>query len=392
MNNIPKRHGNCFDEVISEENCIAAVREMLKGKRHASLFAKLHGKSKAEVRITLQNRHLRSKDKRDRVQRIRDDVEGFGRQVAKDLREGTWTPKPYRQRQIYDGIRGKLRTIRVPCLYDQIAHHAIMRVTSPEIMRRNYHYNCGSIPKAGQSRAVDALQGWLREAKATKYAMVLDVAKFYDNCPHETVMAGLRRMFKDRRFLSLHETILESMGPGLAIGFYPSQWYANIVLARLDREIKQRILPDCKMVRYMDDVVILHSNKRKLHRARILIVSVLRQLGLSVKRNWQIFCVRDRGISFLSYRFFHGYTILRKQLMYRISRRMRSAAKRLTPHVAMAVVSYFGILRRCNSFRFRQKYVYPYININKCKGVIRYVAQLCRVFELPAPVRGASAA
>lgn len=388
---MPKRIGNLYEKVISEENCIAAVREMLKGKRRACLYARLHTKTKGETGITLQTRQMKARRKRDRIQHIRNDIEGFGRKVTQDLREGTWIPKPYRERKIYDGIRGKLRTIRVPCLYDQIVHHAIMRVTAPEIMRRNYYYNCGSIPKAGQARATEALKKWLGGRKPPKYAMVLDVAKFYDNCPHETVMNEFRRIFKDSRFLSLHEKILSSMGPGLAIGFYPSQWYANAVLSKLDREIKQRILPDCKMVRYMDDIVILHSNKRKLHRARILIVSVLRQLGLTVKSNWQVFRIKERGISFLSYRFFHGYTILRKQLMHRISRRMRSAAKRLTPHAAMAVVSYYGIIQRCNSYHFRQMHVYPYINIDKCKGVIRYVAKLCRVFECSATIRSTSA-
>jgi len=186
--------------------------------------------------------------------------------------------------------------------------------------------------------------------------------------------------------LALHEQVLASMGPGLAIGFYPSQWYANLALGRVDRAIKERILPDCRYVRYMDDMILLHVNKRKLHRARIEISKILASMELTLKANWQVYRIKGRGISFLSYRFFAGYTVLRKQLMFRITRMMRSAARRLTPHAAMAVMSYLGILRRCDSYRFRMTRVYPVIDINKCRRVIKYAAALCRIGGLSAAV------
>jgi hypothetical protein len=189
-------------------------------------------------------------------------------------------------------------------------------------------------------------------------------------------MKALERIFKDKRFLALHEKILKSMGDGLAIGFYPSQWYANLVLAWVDREIKQRILPECKYVRYMDDMVMLCSNKRKLHRAREAIIKLLQQVGLMLKGNWQAYKIKGRGVAFLSYRFFHGYTLMSKRLMYRISRRIKRAARNLTPHNAMSIISYMGILKHCDSYHYRLDRVYPYVGINQCKGVIRH--EKCR--------------
>lgn len=121
-------------------------------------------------------------------------------------------------------------------------------------------------------------------------------------------MKALNRIFKDKRFLALHAKILKSMGEGLAIGFYPAQWYANIVLMYVDNQIKQRILPGCKLVRYMDDFVILHNNLRKIKRAKEEIEKILNAFGMRFKHSWKIFKIGLHGITFLSYRFFRGYS------------------------------------------------------------------------------------
>lgn len=94
-------------------------------------------------------------------------------------------------------------------------------------MKSNYYYNCGSIPKAGQIRAVNAMKRWMDYRRPIKYAASLDVHHFFDTCKAEVVMAALSRKFKDKRFLALNRLILQSMGDTLAIGFDVSHWYAN---------------------------------------------------------------------------------------------------------------------------------------------------------------------
>lgn len=373
---MPKRASHLWEQVVTDENCIAAVHDMLKGKRGRAVYAGLYARTPATCRKAVYRRMCK-RVPIDRVAYYRANPEEIGRKVAVELRSGTWTPHPYREKLIYDGIRGKVRCIRVPCLHDQVVHHALMRVTAPEILRRNDPHNCGSIPRAGQSRAVDMLRRWMGSDKPPKYALVTDVRKFYDSCSHDSVMAALRAIIKDRRLLLLHEQVLASMGTGLAIGFYASQWYANLVLAAVDHIANEA--PGVHWVRYMDDMVAVASSKRVLHRLRRAVDTELSCLGLTMKRNWQVFRIAARGVPFLSYRFFAGHTLLRKGLMVRMARTMRNAAGRLTPHAAMAVLSCMGILRRCNSYRFRMERVYPYIDVQKCKEVIRYVTALCRV-------------
>lgn len=253
-----------------------------------------------------------------------------------------------------------------------------MRVTVPFLMARNYYYNCGCIPGAGQIRACRALKRWLAKHKIIKYGGEFDVKKFYDNLPHKWVMKCLERIFKDKRFLALHAKILKTMphkikngeAVGVAIGFYPSPWYANLVLSYIDRLIK-KVYPDCHFARYMDDISVLGNNKRKMHRVAEIIRFGLARFGLELKPNWQIFQIAPRGVRFLSYRFFHGFTILKKPLLYRLARRFSHARRNLTAHKAAGLLSSMGILKHCNSYHFRRDYVYNNVSIAKMKGLVR---------------------
>lgn len=350
---MPKRVGFIYEKVISVENCTAAEIEMTDGKKH---------------------------DKR--VERIKADPESYGAAIALELSSGAWNPKPYKQHIIHDGIRKKERLIKVPCLHDQAVHHAVMRITAPYIERRNYFYNCGSIPDAGQDRVTRAIKRWLSGKKIIKYGETLDIKKFYDSCPHWVVMQALRRIFKDERFLALHQKILDSMssnGIGLAIGFNPSHWYANLALAHIERIVKEAFPKktrrgkkeaQIRFARYMDDMAILSNSKRVLNRARVLIATALSASGMLLKRSWQVFQIKLRGFQFLSYRFFHGFTILKKSLMYRISRKAIKAARHLTPHAAAGVLSHNGILKHCDSCNFKKDWIIPMISIKKCKEIV----------------------
>ena len=344
---MPKRIGHLYEQVISEDNCMAAVVEMTKGK-----------------------------NKNKKAMRIRKNSVSYGKRLAAEVSSGGWVATPYIEHTIEDGVRKKKRNIKVPCLHDQAVHHAVMRVMIPHIIKRNYFYNCGSIPKAGQNRSIKAVQKWMGKKNGYKYYGKFDIRHFYETCPHWAVMNALKRIFKDKKLLALNEQILESMGNGLAIGFYPAQWYANIVLMDLDNQIVQKVLPGCKYTRYMDDMLILHKNKRKLHKARKIIELILNGLGLILNPKWQVSKIGSQGITFLSYRFFRGYTLMKKKLMYRITRKIKRTKDRPSVHNARSMTSYLGILKHCNSFNYRKKRLYPVVSIQKLKGVISHESRI----------------
>ena len=352
---MPKRIGYLFEKAISYDNVMLAIEEAMKHKRNHREAIKI-----------LENR------------------EQICNKIIQELITGEWYPKKPKKRTIYDSHRKKERNLLIPCLHDQIIHHVIMRVTVPLLLKRNYFYNCGSIPKAGQKRATDAVKGWLKSSKYPRFSAIMDVRKFYETCPHSKVMKALRRIIKDERLLFFHKLILLSMsssGVGLAIGYYPSPWYANLVLSIIDNTIKEKYgrkirygkrstVPKIRMVRYADDIILFSNNRRILRLAREDIFQILEKMSMTLKPNWRILMIKRNGVYFLGYRFFHNFTIMQKRLMRDVARRSVKAFLRRSLHGLRGVLSDIGILNQCNSYNFRTAWVYNLYSINKFKKVV----------------------
>ena len=156
-------------------------------------------------------------------------------------------------------------------------------------------------------------------------------------------------------------------------GNFTSQWFANFYLQDLDHFIKEKLKVKYYM-RYMDDMVLFSRNKKELHKIRFLIDDFLKKEGLKLKDNWQLFKIDSRPLDYLGYRFYRGYTTLRRSNFLRIKRRVKKIVKRgyLRLTDAYSIISYNGWLSHCNSFNYRNKYINPYnISLEKCKGVVR---------------------
>lgn len=99
----------------------------------------------------------------------------------------------------------------------------------------------------------------------------------------------------------------------------------------------------------------------------------LKNEKLTIKENWQVSKTDSAPIDFIGKRFSRGYTTLRDTTFLRCKRRIKKISKKknLTYNDAVAVISYNGILKHTNSFKIKEKYFYPYINIERCKEVIR---------------------
>lgn len=267
--------------------------------------------------------------------------------------------------------------IHKPNFYpDQIIHWALMLQLQTVIMRGMYEYSCGSVPGRGTSYGQKTLRRWLdKDYKNTKYCLKMDISKFYPSVNNELLKEMFRRKVKDKDCLWLIDRIIDS-AEGLPIGNYTSQWFSNFFLEGLDHYIKEKL--EIKYyVRYVDDLVILGSNKRKLHAARRSISSYLDNIDLKMKDDWQVFKVNDRAIDFLGFRFFRYKTILRKRTALRIRRRIVKIQKKgyLNYKDACAVVSYWGWIKRSNSFNFYHKYVKPIVTIKKAKRKVSEYAK-----------------
>lgn len=348
---MPKRKGFLWEELVSLELCERAVLVALRNKRKTRYIC-----------------------------HVRDNYKDYGRKIRDILIDG-WDPDPIRMKTINEGTNHKVRHLKIPSLRDHIIHTAIVLVLEKHLKKRYYFYSCGSIPGKGQNFAYDALKAELGKKRPPKYAAEADVRKFYDSCKKEVVMDALRRIFKDKKFLEINEKVLDQMGGVLAIGFSVSHWYANLVLTRVDNAVKNKY-PEIQLYRYMDNYVLLGNNKRKLHGAIDLIRDTLEDMDMNLKNDWQVFRTKDRAVSFLSYRFFRGYTLMAKPVMYRIARRLRKARHQMGVHTAKVIMAYKGILKHCNSFHFRDKYLYPNVSLRQCRRLISHDSKK-RILPVP---------
>jgi retron-type reverse transcriptase len=315
-----KRYGNLYDKICSVENLKLADKIARKGK----------------LRSYGVRRH--DKHREQNIQRLHETL------VNESYRTSSYTIF-----KIYDPKEREIS--RLPYYPDRIVHHAIMNYLEPifvSVFTKNT-YSC--IKRRGIHGAfVDVQNALRRDPTGTDYCLKLDIRKFYPSIDHEILKLIIRKKVKDNRLLSLLDEIINS-APGVPIGNYLSQYFANLYLAYFDHWIKEE-----KRVkhyfRYADDIVILHSSKEYLRGLFLEIQDYLSErLKLVIKKNWQIFPVKSRGIDFIGYIFYHTHILLRKGIKKRFCRRLSLLNKKeiSDKKYMIAICSWLGWAKHCDS-------------------------------------------
>jgi len=311
-----KRVGNIFEQITSLANLQEADRKAQKGK--SNQYGVLLHKKNAEGNLL----------------------------ILKDLLESkTYHTSTY---DIFTIHEPKERIVyRLPYFPDRITHHAIMNVLEPVFISTFTADTYSCIKKRGIHQLLRNLKTDLQDVEGTEYCLKFDIKKFYPSVDHDVLKGLLRRKFKDSNLLWLLDEIVDS-APGLPIGNYLSQYLANFFLSYFDHWIKEE-----KRVkyyyRYADDVVILESDKNKLHELLSEIKSYLSNLKLEVKGNHQVFPVDARGIDFVGYVFYHSHIAIRKQIKQNFARKL----SRNPDHPSKP--SYLGWLGHCNANHLTKK-------------------------------------
>lgn len=362
------------------------LKEIKWTKRIGHLFERVVDLNNIKLAI---KRAARRKTRRPSVQRILNDIDGYARKIQVMLLTESFVPKPYAIRRIYDGIKKKKRVIAVPAFYpDQCIHHAFVQVFREIVEHSADKFSCGCVPGKGTDGARKMIEKWIKnDPKGTSKVLKLDVHHCYPTMSHEVLRKKLQRRIKDSRFLTLafkiiasyqqpmadHTRMLpEAEAVGIPVGLYTSPWFCNFFFQDIDHLIAEK----CGVkhhVRYVDDIVLFDSNKRKLHKALRIIEEALRKEKMKVKENWQVFPLRKRPLDFLGYRFQYGRTTLRKSIMLRISRKAKkiSTLPYVSPTNASGMISYMGYIYNSDSWHFWQKHVKSYVNLKLLKGVVR---------------------
>jgi len=236
---------------------------------------------------------------------------------------------------------------------DRILHHAVMNILEPIFVSTFTADTFSCIKHKGIHAAANAVKRALKDVPGTQYCLKLDIKKFYPSVDHEILKTLLRRKFKDNDLLWLLDSIIDS-APGLPIGNYLSQYFANFYLTYFDHWIKE-VKHVRYYFRYCDDMVVLSGSKPYLHELLFEIRNYLQDLKLEVKDNYQVFPVDDQGIDFVGYVFRHTHVLLRKSIKQSFARMLK---RNKNPQ---SIASYKGWAKHCNSKNLLKKLLHDQV-------------------------------
>ena len=332
-----KRVNNLFNKFIELDNLEKAVETVASGHRW-----------KAGHKRNITAKQMES------------DPQKYAKIIQQIILDGL-EPSPVRTRRRWDKSAGKWRDIAEPRLWpDQVIHHAIIQTIQPILMKGMDYWCCGSIKGRGAKRGKAGIERWIREdKKGTKYCLCADIRHFYDSLSPTVVFELLKKKIKDRRLL---DVIWKTIRGGFLIGAYFSQWFANFALNKLD-ELIRRSDGTSHYVRYMDNFTIFGPNKRKLHRTRKSMQHWLKEHGLDMKNDWQVFRTETRQPQAMGYRYGEKGTRIKKRNALRLKRQLSECRlkkkhhKRIDAKFAAGLLSRLGQLRNCRSAYFYKEYV-----------------------------------
>ncbi|MDR4510021.1 MAG: group II intron reverse transcriptase/maturase [Candidatus Brocadiaceae bacterium] len=186
--------------------------------------------------------------------------------IREQLMEGSYKPLPVKRVEIPKPDGGK-RPLGIPTVTDRVIQQAIAQVLAPVFDPGFSDSSYGFRPKRSAHDAVRKIREYI--GQGYKYAVDIDLSKFFDMVNHDLLMQKVKICIKDKTLLRLINRYLkagvqvngkiEPTSQGVPHGGPLSPILSNIVLDELDKELEKR---GHRFVRYADDFIILVKSHR----------------------------------------------------------------------------------------------------------------------------------
>ncbi len=233
-----------------------------------------------------------------------------GNELLEKIRSGKYKPSPVRRVEIPKDNGGK-RLLGIPTVIDRVIQQAIAQVLIPIYEPKFSDGSYGYRPNRSAKDAICKVKEYANEGY--KWAVSLDLSKYFDTLNHELLMNMLREDIKDKVLIDLIKKYLKSgvmengllvrTGEGSPQGGNLSPILANIYLTKFDKEFEGR---GVKVVRYADDIVLLAKSQRAAERllqtsTRYLEGKLKLKVNTEKSRAVSVYSIRNFGFSALQW-------------------------------------------------------------------------------------------
>lgn len=231
-----------------------------------------------------------------------------GKQLIQTLLEGNYKPQPVRRVEI-PKPDGGIRLLGIPTVIDRVIQQSIAQVLSPIYELKFSETSYGFRPNKSAKEAVLKCKEYIDAGY--RWAVDIDLSKYFDTVNHDKLMRLLSETIKDGRVLSLIRKYLrsgvmingtvEKTEIGCPQGGNLSPLLSNVMLNELDSELTQRGLKYC---RYADDCNIYVKSKKSAERVMVSITRYIEE-KLKLKVNKEKSAVdRPWNLKFLGFSFY----------------------------------------------------------------------------------------
>ena len=271
--------------------------------------------------------------------------------LKRDLKKGTFTPKPLRRAWIPKDAKGtKFRPLGIPAVRDRVAQEVIRRLLEPIFEPLFHDGSFGFRPKRSCHNAIDRVLSF--HGEGDRITLDADIAGFFDNIPHKLIVGAVAEEVADGNILSLVEKFLAAgvmdggvFKPttiGTPQGGVISPLLANIVLNQLDWRLEKA---GYRFVRYADDFVVVCASRQEAKAAWEFVEEIMTDLGLSLSPEKTKIASYGKGYEFLGFRLSSKSRTMRTKSLEKFKTKIRELTRRCHNLDARAIAKLNQVIR-----------------------------------------------
>lgn len=185
--------------------------------------------------------------------------------------------------------RGKKRIIQSVHIRERVVQRCLCDYCLTPLLEPTFCYdNCASQKGKGISFAINRVQRHLQKyyrenGSNSGYVLLFDYSNYFGSINHDMIMNKLKKYVTDKRILDIIQIFINEFDEGLGLGSQVSQVLSLFAASPIDHMIKDKMRFKY-FIRYMDDGLIIHNNKKELENLLEKIIEMSDELGLTINK------------------------------------------------------------------------------------------------------------